>query len=227
MFHVKHPEDFSAADFQAATGVSRETLERLEIYVALLTEWSGRMNLVARSTLSTIWHRHMLDSAQLAPMVPAEARTFVDLGSGAGFPGLVLAIMLADRPGVAVHLIDSTGKKANFLRAVTEKTGAPTKIYNQRIEDVTPFAVDVVTARALAPLDKLIGYAYPFLTAETVCLLMKGQHVEDELTAAHKIWNMRVDRHPSWTEPRGSVLSVCEVSHVKSGSNQTPSSPSG
>lgn len=227
MFHVKHPEDFTAEDFQSATNVSRETLERLEIYAALLKEWSGRMNLVARSTLSAVWHRHMLDSAQLYPLLPKSAQTVVDLGSGAGFPGLVLAIMGAERDGFLVHLVDSTGKKANFLRAVAEKTGAPTKIHNQRIEDVAPFPADAITARALAPLDKLLGYAQPFIADHTTCLFQKGQHVADELTIAHKIWTMRVDRHPSWTDPRGSVLSVCEVSHVRSGRNQTPSSPPG
>ncbi len=226
MFHVKHPEAFSTADFQAATGVSRETLERLEAYAALLREWSGRMNLVARSTLDALWHRHMLDSAQLFPLLPADARTVVDLGSGAGFPGLVLAIMGAERDGFCVHLIDSTGKKTSFLRTVAEKTGAPTKIHNHRIEKIKPVWADAVTARALAPLDKLLGYAQPFLADPSVCLFLKGQHVEDELTAAHKIWKMRVDRHPSWTDPRGSVLRVCEVSHVQSDRNQTPSSPS-
>ncbi len=226
MFHVKHPEDFTAADFQAATNVSRETLERLEIYAALLRDWSGRMNLVARSTLDVLWHRHMLDSAQLYPLLPGGCRTLVDLGSGAGFPGMVLAIMSGSAGPMDVHLIDSTGKKANFLREVASETGTPLKIHNDRIEKIRPVQADAVTARALAPLDKLLGYARPFLAPETVCLFLKGQHVEDELTNAHKIWKMRVDRHPSWTDPQGSVLRVCEVSHVQSDRNQTPSTPS-
>ena len=213
---------FSADDFQAATPVSRETMERLQIYADVLADWNGRMNLVARSTLEDVWHRHMLDSAQLFPLIPAGAKVLVDLGAGAGFPGLVLAIM-----GVPeVHLIESTGKKASFLQAVAEATGVSVKIHKNRIEAVKPFTADVITARALAPLDKLLGYAHPFSGPDTRHLYLKGQHVGDELTNAHKIWNMKVDRQPSSTDPRGSVLSVCEVSRVQSDRIHSPSSPS-
>ena len=213
---------FYADDFQAATGVSRETMERLQIYADVLKDWNSRMNLVARSTLEEVWHRHMLDSAQLFPLIPKETKVLVDLGSGAGFPGLVLAIM-----GVPeVHLIESTGKKASFLRAVAEETAVSVKIHNNRIEAVKPFIADVITARALAPLDKLLGYAQPFSGVDTRHFYLKGQHVGDELTDAHKIWNMKVDRQPSSTDPRGSVLSVCEVSRVQSDRIHSPSSPS-
>lgn len=221
MFHVKQ-NPFTADDFQKATAVSRETMARLQIYEGLLHEWSERMNLVARSTLDGIWHRHMLDSAQIFPLISKDAKTLVDLGSGAGFPGLVLAIM-----GVPdVHLIESTGKKTSFLHAVADATGVSVQIHNDRIEALKPIKADVITARALAPLDKLLGYAQRYSTPETHHIYLKGQHVGDELTKAHKMWIMKVDRLPSSTDPQGSVLSVSEVSHVKSGRIHSPSSPS-
>ena len=204
---------FAANEFQTATNVSRETLDRCKIYVDLLQDWSGRMNLVARSTLDDVWHRHMLDSAQLFPLIPGGAKTLIDLGAGAGFPGVVMSIM-----GVPeVHLVESTGKKAAFLQTVVNETGISAKIHNDRIEALKPFTADVITARALAPLDKLLSYAARFSGPNTRHLYLKGQHVGDELTKAHKMWNMKVDQVPSSTDPQGSVLSVCEVSHVKSG----------
>lgn len=213
---------FSADDFQTATSVSRETMERFQIYVDLLTDWSGRMNLVARSTLEDVWHRHMLDSAQIFPLISKDSKTLVDLGSGAGFPGLVMAIM-----GVPdVHLIESTGKKTSFLRAVAEETGVSVQIHNDRIEALKPIKADVITARALAPLDKLLSYAQRFSGPHTQHIYLKGQHVADELTKAHKMWNMKVDQLPSSTDPRGSVLSVCEVSYDKSDRSHSPSSRS-
>lgn len=169
------------------------------------------MNLVARSTLDEVWHRHMLDSAQLFPLIPVGTKTLVDLGSGAGFPGLLMSIM-----GISgVHLVESTGKKASFLQTVVNETGISAKIHNDRIEALRPFIADVITARALAPLDKLLNYAAPFSGPNTLHLYHKGQHVGHELTKAHKIWNIKVDLIPSSTDPQGSVLSVCEVSRVK------------
>lgn len=221
MFHVKQL-DFGPQDFRAATNVSRETLARCEAYVELLKDWNTRMNLVARSTIDDVWHRHMLDSAQIFPLLPKGAKVLVDMGSGAGFPGVVMALM-----GIPeVHLIESTGKKTSFLHAVAEKTGLPLKIHNERIEKLERIKADVVTARALAPLDKLIGYAQRFAGPETTHIFLKGQHVGDELTNAHKIWKMTVDQRPSITDPRGSVLSVCEVSNVQSDRSKSPSSQS-
>jgi 16S rRNA (guanine527-N7)-methyltransferase len=143
----------------ALTSVSRETLERLERFVALLLERQGRMNLIAASTVPELWTRHIADSLQLIPLAP-DARIWIDLGSGAGFPGLVLACALADRPGAEVHLIESMGKKAAFLREAAAATGAPAIVHNERIEDFvrrSTLKPDVVTARALAPLNKLLG----------------------------------------------------------------------
>lgn len=219
---MKHTS-FTEEDFRAQTNVSRETLERCKIYVDVLKDWNSRMNLVARSTLDDVWHRHMLDSAQVYPLISQDAKTLVDLGSGAGFPGLVLAAM-----GVPnVNLVESTGKKCAFLQAAANAMGVTIKIHNSRIEALNPFVADVITARALAPLDKLLGYAQRFSGPSTQHIYLKGQHIGDELTEAHKIWNMKVDRRPSITDPRGSVLSVCEVSHVQSDRIHSPSSPSG
>lgn len=216
-------EPFTAADFQATTHVSRETLERCETFVALLLERNKRMNLIARSTETNVWHRHMLDSAQVMDHLPTGVRTLVDLGSGAGFPGLVLALL-----GVPdVHLVESTGKKAAFLEEAAEKTDIKVNVHKDRIEALAPFTADVVTARALAPLDKLLAYGQRFAGPHTRHIYLKGQHIEDELTRAHKIWKMQVDRKPSTTDPRGSVLCVSEVSRVQSGSFQSPSSPPG
>ncbi len=213
---------FTADDFQAATGVSRETLAKCQIFVDLLQTWNRRMNLIAKSTEIQIWHRHMLDSAQIMDFLPENTKTLVDLGSGAGFPGLVLAML-----GVPdVHLIESTGKKANFLRSAAEATDVTVTVHNTRIEDINPFPADVVTARALAPLDELIGYGQRFAGPHTCHIYLKGQHIADELTQAHKIWKMRLDRTPSTTDPRGSVLCVREVSRVQTDRFQSPSSPS-
>ena len=197
-------------------------MDRCKVFVDLLLDWNQRINLIGRSTVKEVWHRHMLDSAQLMDHLPENTKTLVDLGSGAGFPGLVLALL-----GVPdVHLIESTGKKAAFLRAAAAETGLTLTIHNARIEDTEPFPADVVTARALAPLDKLIGYGHRFSGPGTCHIYLKGLHVEDELTQAHKIWKMQVDRTPSTTDPRGSVLFVREVSRGQIDRFQSPSSPS-
>jgi 16S rRNA (guanine527-N7)-methyltransferase len=190
------------AGFAKLTDVSRETLDRLAKYVELLNSWTRRINLVGRDTLGDVWRRHILDSAQLFPLIPREARRLVDLGSGAGLPGLVLSIM-----GVPeVHLIESDGRKAVFLREAVRVTGAPAIIHAQRIDRVPAFAADVVTARALAPLSELLAISERFLGPQTVCLFPKGRMVEEELTEAAKAWHMRLDRQPSLTDPSGCIL---------------------
>jgi 16S rRNA (guanine527-N7)-methyltransferase len=170
----------SPAGFAEATGVSRETLSRLESYATLLVKWQKAINLVARDSLPDLWRRHMLDSAILWPLIPPEAQVLVDFGSGAGFPGLVLAIMGAPE----VHLIESDTRKCAFL-AEAGRHFAPgrVKIHRGRIEAVPPLAADVVTARALADLDTLLGYAVRFLKPDGVCLFLKGRKAEDELTS--------------------------------------------
>ncbi len=197
--------DFTAEDFAQASNVSRETLARLKVYADLLLEWNERHNLVARSTLPDLWHRHILDSAQAEPLIPAEARTLADLGSGAGFPGLVLAAM---RPQLAVTLHESTGKKCDFLREAAQRMGLAVTVSNARIEALPPSAFDVVTARALAPLPQLLSYAAPLMGPNSVCLFLKGQNLGSELTEAHKSWKMETSQVPSKTDPSGAILVV-------------------
>ncbi|HEY3911193.1 MAG TPA: 16S rRNA (guanine(527)-N(7))-methyltransferase RsmG [Stellaceae bacterium] len=196
-----------ARGFAEIVPVSRETLSRLEAYAALLTRWSERINLVGRDTLGDLWRRHFLDSAQLRPLVPDGARSLVDLGSGAGFPGLVLAIL-----GMSgVELVEAVSRKAAFLREAARVTEAKVMIRACRIAAVPPHPVDVVTARALAPLDRLIDLARPFLGADTVCLFPKGERAGQELTLARKSWTMSALLHQSVADPRGVVLRLQQV----------------
>ncbi len=166
------------------------------------------MNLVAASTLPDVWRRHVLDSAQLAPLIPDQARTIIDLGSGAGFPGLVLAILLSDRPGLIVHLIESTQKKCRFLEEAGRATIAPIKVHAARAEDIRGLEADVVTARAVAPLDRLFALAHPFFGPATIGLFLKGRSLNDELTRATKSWKLDATLIPSRSDPSGSILRV-------------------
>jgi 16S rRNA (guanine527-N7)-methyltransferase len=191
-------------------GVSRETRERLNTYADLLRKWQRSINLVGPRTIDDLWNRHFTDSAQLLPLIPPSARVLVDFGSGAGFPGLVLAIL-----GVSqVHLIESDQRKATFLREVARATGTPVTIHAKRIEQVAPFPADVVSARALAPLGDLLGFAAPFLHPDSLCLFPKGQMAEDELTAASRTWNINVDRIQSVTDPSATILRLSQVSRA-------------
>lgn len=188
--------------FARVINVSRETLDRLGAYVALLARWNQRINLVGRSTMGDVWRRHILDSAQLFPHIPVGSRSLVDLGSGAGLPGLVLAIM-----GVPeVHLVESDQRKAAFLREAVRITGAPARIHAQRIEKLPRFRADVVTARALAAVPQLLEFAETFIDESTLCLFLRGASGEDELTERYKGWRMRVNQFPSVSDPSGSIL---------------------
>jgi len=256
--------------------VSRETLDRLELYAALLVKWQAKINLVGPATLPDLWRRHFLDSAQLAPLLgellpplrgkggkggdaglgassaaepamralrrgpphPASAKlaslakppqpspargegesgsegsaTLVDLGSGAGFPGLVLAMLTNWR----VHLVDSDQRKCAFLRQVALAAGILDRvaIHAQRFEAVAPFPADIVTARACAPLADLLGYAFPFIDETGRCLFLKGERVEEELTAAEADWTMRAERRPSLTESSGAILVIDQLQRRK------------
>jgi 16S rRNA (guanine527-N7)-methyltransferase len=210
---VKQSDPFGPEEFAAATGVSRETLSRLKAYVGLLEDWNARQNLVSASSLSDVWRRHIWDSAQLAQFIPDDAKMVADLGSGAGFPGLVLAELLRDR--AKVTLFEATAKKCAFLAEVAGKLGLNPKIRNTRMEAVEPLAFDVVTARACAPLDKLLCYAQHFAGPSTIFLFLKGQNVGAELTEARKSWKMEALQHPSLTDPSGTVLEIRELSHVR------------
>jgi len=205
-------DTLGSEDFATRAGVSRETLARLKAYVGLLQDWNTRHNLVSAKSLEDVWSRHIWDSAQLAPLVPQNAKTLADLGSGAGFPGLVLAELLRGR--VAVTLFESTRKKCDFLTAAAERMQLPVTVVNARIEAGGQGRFDMVTARALAPLDKLLGYAQQLSDRGTVCLFLKGQSLAAELTEARKSWRMKALQHPSATDPSGVILEVRELSHV-------------
>lgn len=201
--------------FAATADVSRETSERLGRYADLLVKWQRRINLVSADTLGDLWRRHMLDSAQLLKLLPPEASSVADIGSGAGFPGLVLAIL-----GIRqVHLIESDTRKCAFLaeaaRAAGLDPGHNPMIHRTRVEAIDGLRVDVVTARACAPLSKLLGYATPMLRADSVCLFLKGGRVEEELTEAEKTWRMEVERFPSLSDPSGTILRIHQVARVR------------
>jgi len=204
--------DLSAdrAQALALTPVSRETLHRLDRFVATLLAWQRRMNLVASSTEATLWTRHVADSLQLLALAP-EARIWADLGSGGGFPGVVIACALADIPGAHVHLVESNGKKASFLREAVRAAGVPATVHARRIEDFVknaPVPIDVVTARALAPLQKVLVSTYPLLKTGTLGLFPKGQDVARELTEAAKCWKIQASLSPSRTDPKAQVVIV-------------------
>jgi 16S rRNA (guanine527-N7)-methyltransferase len=189
--------------------VSRETMARLRTYADLLVKWQKAVNLVAPSTIDDLWQRHMLDSAQLWPLLPDATRCLVDLGSGAGFPGLVLAIL-----GIPeVHLVESDAKKGTFLREVARVTEAKVTVHTVRIEKIGPIAADVVSARALAPLPKLLALAAPWLEKGAVGLFPKGESAAEELTEARRQWKMEVATIPSRTSPNGVILRVESLRH--------------
>lgn len=198
--------------FAKAFGVSRETADKLEIYADLLRRWQKAVNLVAPATLDHVWHRHFADSAQIAALVPAQARCLVDLGSGGGFPGLVVALLLSERREMRVILVESDQRKAAFLREVARQTRGSVEILSTRIENpetqskIAP--VDVVTARALAPLGRLFEWTAPLFSASTVGLFLKGRDVQSEIDEASTSWRFEVVLHPSLTEAGGQVAEI-------------------
>jgi 16S rRNA (guanine527-N7)-methyltransferase len=215
---VKHtgspiPESDKAAAL-ALTPVSRETEARLDRYIDLLLEWQAKTNLVAASTLPHLWTRHISDSLQLLALAPL-AKTWVDLGSGGGFPGVVLACALAETPDAMVHLVERNAKKAAFLREALRVTGSPGTVHLADIGDsvdriIGP--VDCVTARAVAPLHQLIGFAAPWVSRGARALFLKGQDVEAELTEATKYWSISPRLHSSRTGGQGWIV---ELDHIE------------
>lgn len=193
--------------FFALPHVPHETRPYFDLYAKMLVEWNERFNLVASSTLPHLWTRHMADSAQLRPFVPAQTRVLVDLGSGAGFPGLVLAIL-----GVPeVHLVESIGKKARFLAEVAKELELNVIVHNERAEKIKGLSADVVTARAVTALPDLLSMAKPFMDKHSLGLFLKGEKAEAELTAARKYWTFNCNSQPSQTDPSGVVLAISEL----------------
>jgi 16S rRNA (guanine527-N7)-methyltransferase len=200
--------------FATTCDVSRETLEGLRRYAEILVKWQKSINLVAPESLNDLWRRHMLDSAQLRTFLPPEAQSLVDMGSGAGFPGLVLAIL-----GVPdVHLIEADARKCVFLaeaaRAAGLTVGQNPTIHRARLEEVGGLRADIVTARACAPLVQLLAYAEPFLRPDSICVFPKGGRVDEELTEAEKTWRMTVERFPSLSDSTGTILRIRQVARA-------------
>lgn len=215
VFHVKpspasSPPPLTAQDFQALTGCSDQTLARLTAYLDLLVHWQRRINLVGASTLADPWRRHLLDSQQLAPLLPAGARAVTDLGSGAGFPGLVLAILTA----APVTLVEADQRKAAFLAAAARVTETEVAIASQRMETLAVASADVVTARACAPLLRLLPVIARILRPDGVAMLLKGQTGQVELTQAEKHWKMRTNILVSRTDPGGMILQLQDLRAV-------------
>lgn len=194
--------------------VSRETLERLDIYASLLERWTQKINLVSAQTVEQLWTRHFLDSAQLLDMAPSASK-WVDLGSGGGFPGAVVAVLSVEkRPGLDVSMIEADQRKAAFLRAVLRETGVAATVIAERIEDVPPLKADVLSARALAPLPKLLEFASLHLANDGRALFLKGQKADAEVRDALERWRFDCETYTSKTDPEAVVLSIGDIQRV-------------
>jgi 16S rRNA (guanine527-N7)-methyltransferase len=194
--------------------VSHETVARFDRYIDLLIRWQTIKNLVGPSTLATLWTRHIADCAQLV-RYGRNAKTWVDIGSGAGFPGLVIAILLGDEPDFHIHLVESNGRKVAFLREVVRPLDLPATVHDSRIEVVRaqlPASIDCVTARALAPLNELLALQAGLTQNPCIGLFLKGQDVDAELTLASKYWIMDVEIHPSVTDPMARIVEMIRFS---------------
>lgn len=187
--------------------VSRETEDRLQIFIDLLLRWNGTINLISRGDEPHVWERHILDSLALLPAIPPDAGRVIDLGSGGGFPGIVLAVS----SGLRFELVESDQRKAAFLREAARATGADVKVHCARIENCRLDPAAVVTARALAPLDRLLTLATPLVAPGGVCVFPKGRTVAEELTAAENHWHMHIERFTSAADPQSTILRLSEI----------------
>ena len=202
-----------AESFARAAAATPKQLADLARFRELLADWNERMNLVGPATLEVFWSRHAWDSAQLLKLAP-EALVWADLGAGAGLPGLVLAILGKGRAGFHVHLVESMAKRCRFLSEVVAELGLPATVHNERAENLQ-LAVDIVTARACAPLSRLLGYARPYLRAGALGLFLKGQDVAAELQDASKSWDFEADTVPSLSDPRGQIVRVRRLGRAR------------
>jgi 16S rRNA (guanine527-N7)-methyltransferase len=200
-------DDLDAEDFARHIDTTPGVIARLKIYNRLLLEWNNTINLVSSDTLKDSWKRHFQDSAQLLPLIPPESQNLADIGSGAGFPGLVLAIM-----GVKdVTLIERDTRKAGFLRTVAGETGTKIEILNVDVKTIEDRSFDIVTSRAVAALSELLELAHRFLKPSTICLFLKGKNLDPEIAQAHKLWSMNLRRMPSATEPESAILRITGI----------------
>jgi len=187
--------------------VPHETIHKLSTYERMLAEWNEKFNLVATSTLAHTWTRHFSDSAQLIQYIPEKAITLADMGAGAGFPGLVLAIVAQGlNRELVVNSIEATNKKADFLQAVVDELKINVIVRRERVEAIKDIKADIVTARALKALPELLKYANRLVHKDTICLFLKGRHAAEELTEARKYWTFKLETHPSRSDDSGSVL---------------------
>lgn len=208
-------DGFGPDDLAGLTGVSRETLERIGAVLDLLREWSDRMNLVGARELDRLWRRHVWDALELVRHIPPKARV-VDMGSGSGFPALVIAAWQGAEAGGEICMIESVGKKCRFLESAGALTCGVFHVKHSRIEALAPAPVDVLTARALAPLPDLLGYAAPWLKTGGYALFPKGERVADELTAAREKWTFEAEELPNRASDGGVILKVSAVSARRS-----------
>lgn len=203
-------EVFGRDAFILATGADAPAMARLDAYVAALAEWNARMNLVSAASMADLWRRHVFDSAQLVPLIPEGTRRIVDMGSGAGFPGLVIAAMRGAGVGSETVLIESIEKKCAFLRAAADVMGLSdrVRVIRARAEEVTGIQADLVTARAVAPLETLLSYATHFADKRTALLFPKGRTAADELTAARRSWTLEGKMIPSRSDSEASIIAI-------------------
>ncbi len=196
--------------------VSRETIQALERYEALVRRWTPAINLVAKSTVPAIWPRHILDSAQLFALAPATCLRWADLGSGGGFPGVVVAVLAKElRPAMHVTLVESDLRKATFLREAVRELELPASVISERIESLTPLHADVLSARALASLSDLLGFAERHLTQDGVCLFPKGERFADEINDARIAWDFDIDVQPSLSDGKAAILVIRNIHRVQ------------
>ncbi len=203
------------ARFLSEVDVSRETLERLDLYAALLAKWNPSINLVAKSTLGELWTRHFLDSAQILNLADPGPHHWVDLGTGGGFPGLIVAILAAEkRPDVKMTCVESDLRKATFLRTVCRETGITCDVISKRIEDIAPLKADIISARALASLDKLLGFSQQHLKPEGIAIFLKGAGYREEVDEARKYWGFSMQTVPSKTDNKATILTLGDLQRV-------------
>lgn len=204
----------SRTEFARQTNVSRETLERLDVYANLLEKWTAKINLVAPSTLGAVWTRHFLDSAQVLDLAPAGVR-WADLGSGGGFPGAVVAVLAQEqRPDLEVTLVEADQRKATFLRQVLRDTSTKGKVIARRIEDIEPLGADILSTRALAPLVTLLEFSESHLAEDGTTLFLKGRKAKEEITQALERWRFDCETHQSKTDRDAVILKIGEIERV-------------
>jgi 16S rRNA (guanine527-N7)-methyltransferase len=213
---VSFPENdedgFGPEDVIRITDVSRETFGKIRAYLEVLDQWRERINLIGPGEGRHIWRRHVLDSLQLLPDIQPADKSVADLGAGAGLPGLILACALADRPGLVITLVEKSPRKSEFLDAAARALALPARVLTQRLEDNPPAKFDCITARALAPLPKLLGYAHAWLKPSGKALLMKGRDMAAELALARESWTFDLSSRASQSSPEGHVLTITSLS---------------